>query len=91
MEILHLLPAAFETLFSVCWLSACHFCTVDVNSEKKKKENSNNNTGVMRKQRHAHTRENVKFVAPPHDFQSSIFLLLNQRQTRKTTSPSDSY
>lgn len=38
MEILHLLPAAFETLFSVYWLSACHFCTVDVNSEKKKKQ-----------------------------------------------------
>lgn len=36
MEILHLLPAAFETLFSVYWLSACHFCTVDVNSEEKK-------------------------------------------------------
>lgn len=82
MEILHLLPAAFETLFSVYWLSACHFCTVDVNSEKRKKKNSNNNTGVVQKQRHVHTRENVRSVAPPDNFQSSIFfLLLNQRQT----------
>lgn len=35
MEILHLLPAALETLFSVYWLNACHFCTVDVNNKKK--------------------------------------------------------
>lgn len=30
MEILHLLPAALETLFIVFWFDACHFCTVDV-------------------------------------------------------------
>ena len=61
MEILHLLPAALETLFSVYWLNACHFCTVDVNNKKKKKKNY---TGVMRKQRPVHTHMNVKYVAP---------------------------
>lgn len=50
MEILHLLPAALETLFSVYWLNACHFCTVDVNNLKK-------DTGVMQKLRPVHTCE----------------------------------
>lgn len=69
MEILHLLPAALETLFSVYWLNACHFCTVDVNNRKKE-----NYTGVMRKQRPVHTHVNVKYVAPKKKkIQSSIF------------------
>lgn len=36
MEILHLLPAALETLFSVYWLNACDFCTIDVNNTTNK-------------------------------------------------------
>lgn len=32
--ILHLLPAASETLVSINWLSACGFCTEDVNNTK---------------------------------------------------------
>lgn len=50
MEILHLLPAALETLFSVYWLDACDFCTIDVNKKKKK------HTGVMQKQKPVHSR-----------------------------------
>lgn len=45
MEILHLLPAALETLFSVYWLNACHFCTVDVNNKKKKKRTTQESCG----------------------------------------------
>lgn len=52
MEILHLLPAALETLFSVYWLNACHFCTVDVNNKKKQH---------MQKHRPVHTHVNVKY------------------------------
>lgn len=47
MEILHLLPAALETLFSVYWLNACEFCTVDVNNTKEKTQESCRNKGMF--------------------------------------------
>lgn len=42
MKILHLLPAAFKTLFSVYWFNACNFCTIDVNNTKKSQESCRN-------------------------------------------------
>lgn len=75
MEILHLLPAALETLFSVYWLSACDFCTVDVNITKKDKPQES-----RRNKRPVHTRENV---APTNKNEKLYFFSLsNQHRTR---------
>lgn len=63
MEILHLLPATLETLFSVYWLNACNFCTVDVNTTKRKTQDSCRNKGLFT------VNVNVKYVK----LKSSIF------------------
>lgn len=69
MEILHLLPAALETLFSVYWLNACHFCTVDVNNKKKKElHRSHAETKAC-----SHSRECEICGSQKKKIQSSIF------------------
>lgn len=44
MKILHLLPAALETLLIVYRFNACHFCTVDVNNEKNRRNKTPDHT-----------------------------------------------